>query len=522
MSRFAAGSMTSRCKRGCLLVLTVNNSRCLGSADTKVVGVDFWKQRLALTAKMMYHCQYSRDTRPRRGGGDGQGKEEDSSQILEDNFAWTWYGIQSAEMFEIQHDGRSEAAENSADRVCEALLRKKNVIGDGRRECMFEWKDRLLVIREDYLKESAIKITPKMRIITAKFRLARATSTVLETIYFENDTHDPRDEDVDDRDDEDDIESVLGLPRYRYRHDRAIKIRESTEDDDDLPSIDSPGEKPSEIGEWIVLDLLEDSRHLSVCEASTFVSSLLPLLDSSCMPIPLTPPPTSISAHPSSLHPSLPHNYGALAFPEWPRKAGMGSNGGVIRCLMWGLAHTREEEEEVEEDGSGRLPLWRSEREKEPTNDKDYEDDEEDDADYDQEQSDRTALEPSGVALDVNVLVDGHGLELQHSRSDEPQLHEQGLACRPSMPSLLFGGSNVGSSGGVLGKRTERKKDRARTIHGRGREEEERVMEKSVRGLDPALDFVDPRNTLHCTRCVLGMFCVLIGVVKLTEERTRL
>ncbi|PBK83522.1 hypothetical protein ARMGADRAFT_1037888 [Armillaria gallica] len=68
----------------------------------------------------------------------------------------------------------------------------------------------------------------------------------------------------------------------------------------------------------------------------------------------------------------------------------------------------------------------------------------------------------------------------------------------------------MGRSGGVLGKRTGRKKDRAGTIHGRGREEEERVMEKSVRGLDPALDFVDPRNTLDCTRCVLGMFGVLI------------
>ncbi|KAK0442183.1 hypothetical protein EV421DRAFT_2036001 [Armillaria borealis] len=288
-------------------------------------------------------------------------------------------------------------------------------------------------------------------------------------------------EDVDDLGDEDDIKSVLGLPCYRYRHDRAIKIRGSAEDDDDLPSIDPPGENLSEIGEWIVLDLLEDSgnlsllcalhrlfphEHLSICEASTLVSSFLPSLDSSSTPIPLTPPPTSTSTHPSSLLPSLPHNYGALAFPEWPRKAGMGNKGGAVGCPMWGLAHTREEGEE------------------------DCGDDEEDDADYDQEQSDRMALEPSGVvtsippfaspattppaivpiilyrrsgALYVIVLVDGHRRELQHSRSDE--LHEQGLACRPSMPSLLFGGSNMGRSGGVLEKRTERKKDRTRTIH---------------------------------------------------------
>ncbi|PBK63312.1 hypothetical protein ARMSODRAFT_540080 [Armillaria solidipes] len=126
-------------------------------------GVDFWKQRLALTAKIMYHRQYSRDTRTRGSGGGGQGKEDDSrspecetspklrafSYILEDHFAWAWYGIQFTELFEIQHDGRGEAAENGADRVCEALLRKKkNVIGDGRRGCMFERKDRLLVIRE--------------------------------------------------------------------------------------------------------------------------------------------------------------------------------------------------------------------------------------------------------------------------------------------------------------------------------------------------------------------------------------
>ncbi|SJL12721.1 uncharacterized protein ARMOST_16152 [Armillaria ostoyae] len=367
MSDFAAGSMTSRWKRGCLLLAFIDTSRhwtglgMIARGDRvypKAVGVDFWKQRLALTAEIMYHRQYSRDTRTRGSGGGGQGKEDDSrspecetspklrafSYILEDHFAWAWYGIQFTELFEIQHDGRGEAAENGADRVCEALLRKKkNVIGDGRRGCMFERKDRLL--------------------------------------------HDPTDEDVDDLDDEDDIKSVLGLPRYRYRHDRAIKIRGSAEDDDDLPSIDLPGEKPSEIGEWIVLDLLEDSghlsllrtlhrlfpqEHLSICEASTFVSSLLPSLDSSSTPIPLTPPPT------------------ALAFPEWPRKAGMGNNGGAIGCLMWDLAHTREEG---------------SQREKEPTNDKDYEEDEEDDADYDQEQSDRMALEPSGVVTSIPLFA---------------------------------------------------------------------------------------------------------------------
>ncbi|PBK63317.1 hypothetical protein ARMSODRAFT_540197 [Armillaria solidipes] len=38
--------------------------------------------------------------------------------------------------------------QRTAPTVCEALLRKKNVIGDGRRGCMFEWKNRLLVIRE--------------------------------------------------------------------------------------------------------------------------------------------------------------------------------------------------------------------------------------------------------------------------------------------------------------------------------------------------------------------------------------
>ncbi|KAK0473554.1 hypothetical protein IW261DRAFT_1657365, partial [Armillaria novae-zelandiae] len=32
------------------------------------------------------------------------------------------------------------------------------------------------------------------------------------------------------------------------------------QDDDDLPSIDPPGEKSSEIGEWMVLDLLDGSR----------------------------------------------------------------------------------------------------------------------------------------------------------------------------------------------------------------------------------------------------------------------
>ncbi|PBL04417.1 hypothetical protein ARMGADRAFT_1158223 [Armillaria gallica] len=382
--------------------------------------------------------------------------------------------------------------------------------------------------------------------------------------------HDPTDEDGDDHDDENDIKSVLGLPRYRYRHDRAIKIRGSAEDDDDLPSIDPPGEKSSEIGEWIVLDLLEDSgylsllrtlhrlfphEHLSVCEASTFVSSLLPSLDSPSTPIPPTPPPTSTSTHPSSLLPSLPHNYGALAFPEWrtelvhrARKAGMGNIGGAMGCLMWGLAHMREEEEEVEEDESdtGSLAEWdgwmvdlarqataMKEREKEPANDEDYEDEEEDDADYYQEQSDRMALEPSGVvtsvppfaspattpplsspssseslyrrsgALNVNVLVDGHGRELRHSRSDEPQLHEQGPARRPSMPSLLFGGSSVGRSSSVLrkGKGKEKRKDRARSIHhdesaemdGKKKSGLARGMEKLVRGLDPTLDFVDPR-----------------------------
>ncbi len=46
-----------------------------------------------------------------------------TGQILEDDFAWAWYGIQSAELFEVRHDGRGEAAKNGADRVCETLLR---------------------------------------------------------------------------------------------------------------------------------------------------------------------------------------------------------------------------------------------------------------------------------------------------------------------------------------------------------------------------------------------------------------
>ncbi len=83
-----------------------------------------------------------------------------TGQILEDDFAWAWYGIQSAELFEVRHDGRGEAAKNGADRVCETLLRgmgESNRIESewGRRStswgCMIEWKDRLLVIRESQI-----------------------------------------------------------------------------------------------------------------------------------------------------------------------------------------------------------------------------------------------------------------------------------------------------------------------------------------------------------------------------------
>ncbi|KAK0429664.1 hypothetical protein EV421DRAFT_2042590 [Armillaria borealis] len=109
--------------------VTVNKTKMSRQCGHQV-GIDFWKQRLALTAKIMYHCQYSRDTRTRGSGGGGQGKEDDSSSpecetspklrafsyILEDHFAWGWYGVQFAELFEIQHDGRGEAAENGADR----------------------------------------------------------------------------------------------------------------------------------------------------------------------------------------------------------------------------------------------------------------------------------------------------------------------------------------------------------------------------------------------------------------------
>ncbi len=41
------------------------------------------------------------------------------------------------------------------------------------------------------------------------------------------------------------------------------------------------------------------------------------------------------------------------------------------------------------------------EREKEPANDEDHEDDEGDDADYYQEQSNKMALEPSGVVTSI-------------------------------------------------------------------------------------------------------------------------
>ncbi|KAK0199401.1 hypothetical protein DFS33DRAFT_1368010 [Desarmillaria ectypa] len=606
-----------------------------------------------------------------------------TGQILEDDFTFAWYDIQPGELFEVhrvgvvlklQRTAPAEYAKPYWEGWAKAVKtnpngKKKNVMGDGGKESKFEWKDRWVVVREgqmqlckdrsdpiphkalflshltairgsDHLKESAIEVTPEMRIICAKFKIRSSvtTSTVVETVSSEKDTvpsttftvispakkpqpsltvdlrrtrkrastishlprktghdsdstnpdgeddsdstlsspvfaHDPRtDEEVDDLDDDNDIKSVLGLPygpRHRYRHDRAIKIRGSAEDDDDLPSVDPPGEKSSEIGEWIVLDLLEDSgylsllrtlhrlfphEHLSICEASTFVSTLLPSLNSPSTPVPPTPPPTSASTHPTSLLPSLPHNYGALAFPEWrtelvhrARKAGIGNIGGAMGCLMWGLVHAREEEE-VEEDESdtGSLAEWdgwmvdlprqanaMKEREQEPANGDEYDDEDEDDGDYYQEQSERMALEPSAVvtsvlpfaspattpplsspssaeslyrrsgALNVNVLVDSHGRELRHSRSDEPQLHEQGPARRPSMPSLLFGGTGVGRSGSVLrkGKGKERKKDRARTAHhdesadveGKKKSGLARGMEKFVRGLDPTLDFVDPR-----------------------------
>ncbi|KAK0442177.1 hypothetical protein EV421DRAFT_1736411 [Armillaria borealis] len=127
-----------------------------------------------------------------------------TSQILEDDFAWAWYRIQSVELFEVQHDGRGEAAENGIDRWVKAVEtnqngKKKHIMGDRRRGCMIEWKDRLLVIRggqihlfkglsdlvpykarflshltvirkSDHLKGSAIEVTPEMPTLSTKFR----------------------------------------------------------------------------------------------------------------------------------------------------------------------------------------------------------------------------------------------------------------------------------------------------------------------------------------------------------------
>ncbi|SJL12718.1 uncharacterized protein ARMOST_16149 [Armillaria ostoyae] len=159
-----------------------------------------------------------RDTRTRGSGGSGQGKKDDSrtpeceaspkirasrltllrfstSEILEDDFAWAWYRIQSVELFEVQHDGHgwAKAVETNQNG------KKKHVMGDRRRGCMIEWKDRLLVIREgqihlfkdlsdlilhkprflshltvirksEHLKESAIEATPEIPTLSTKFR----------------------------------------------------------------------------------------------------------------------------------------------------------------------------------------------------------------------------------------------------------------------------------------------------------------------------------------------------------------
>ncbi len=124
-----------------------------------------------------------------------------------------------------------------------------------------------------------------------------------------------------------------------------------------------------EIGEWIVLDLPEDNAYTSllrtlhrqfphdtqtVAESSTFVSGLLPTLESP----PQTPSwspkyqQSQSSTHPristpsQSRKPGLPKSnaLGAMPFPEWrtelvrrARRAGLGHIGGAMGCVLHAL-----------------------------------------------------------------------------------------------------------------------------------------------------------------------------------------
>ncbi|KAK0232013.1 hypothetical protein EDD85DRAFT_939044 [Armillaria nabsnona] len=437
------------------------------------VGVDFWEQRLDLTSKIIcgiaafssVECQVAEEIYFVLG-----------AYAFPSPLCRRAFSSHSATLFDRCKERRRQSMQSL---IARDGRKQSKQIRMGRRStswgCTIEWKNRLWVIREgqihlfkdlsdlishkprflsclmvirksDHLKDSesvtGIEVTPESRILSAKFRTQRATST--HTVF----AHDPTDEDLNDFDDEDDIICRQFIPPSTH------------------------WEKDHQKSRVLVLTAYSfvgyfrmSAEHLSISEASRFVSSLLPSLESPSTPIPPTPPPT----YPSSLLPSLPHNY-ALAFPEWrmelvyrARKAGMGNIDSVMECLMWGLAHTREEEE-VEEDESD--AGYR------PANDEDDEDDEDEDADYYQEQSDRMALEPSGVVTSIPLLASAATTPPLSSPSSTTGVDGRGRRMSRSCMNTVWRVARVcrrccseGGSGSVLKKAKERKKDRARTIH---------------------------------------------------------